>query len=215
MPLASSPRLPAEGCDPLVDLVGRTAVGHEPAFSELYSATRARVYNQVNRVVQNSSLAAEVTQDVYVELWKHARRYDHTLGSVMTWVLTIARRRAIDCVRHEERCHRHDTRYAEDHPTAEVDVFDTVDRMIDAEHVRIALHGLTDRQRQAVELAYLDGYTNLEIADLLGVPLGTTKTRIRDGLTRLQTTMHEQAWLAPHGVVHGSSNCRRRTQPAR
>lgn len=200
--------------DPLIDLVERTAIGHETAFNELYSVTRARVYNQVNRVVQNPSLAAEVTQDVFVELWIHAQRYDHTMGSVMAWLLTIARRRAIDRVRQEEGSHRRDTRYADDHPTKEVDVFDSVSRLIDAEHIRMALRDLTDRQRQAVELAYLDGYANLEIADLLGIPLGTTKTRIRDGLTRLQTTMHEQSWLAPH-VVRGASGCRRRTPSAR
>ena len=197
--------------DPLVDLVQRTAVGHEPAFNELYAATRARVYSQVNRVVQNPSLAAEVTQDVFVDLWKYAHRYDHTLGSVMAWVLTIARHRAIDRVRHEERRHRHDTAYADDHPAIEVDVFDVVDRVIVAEHVRMALRDLTDRQRQAVELAYLDGYANLEIADLLGIPLGTTKTRIRDGLTRLQSMLVEQAWLTPESAACRPSSGRRRT----
>jgi len=201
--------------DPLVDLVERTAMGFEPAFDEFYSVTRSRVYNQVNRVVQNPSLADEVTQEVFVELWTQAHRYDHTMGSVMAWVLTIGRRRAIDRVRHEEGSHRHDTRYAEDHPSQEVDVFDSVSRVIDAEHLRVALCDLTDRQRQAVELAYLDGYANLEIADLLGIPLATTKTRIRDGLTRLQTTMHDQSWLAPHDADIGAPGFRRRTQSAR
>lgn len=201
--------------DPLVDLVERTAVGHEPAFNELYAATRTRVYSQVNRVVQNPSLSAEVTQDVFIDLWKHANRYDRSLGSVMAWVLTIARHRAIDRVRHEERRHRHDTAYADDHPTTEVDVFDSVDRKIVAEHVRTALRDLTVRQRQAVELAYLDGYANLEIADLLGIPLGTTKTRIRDGLTRLQSTLLEQTWLSPPDASCERSNGRRRTQSVR
>lgn len=201
--------------DPLVDLVERTAVGHELAFNELYAATRTRVYSQVNRVLQNSSLAAEVTQDVFIDLWRFAHRYDNSLGSVISWMLAIARHRAIDRVRHEERRHRHDTAYAEGHPTVEVDVFAAVDRVIVAEHVRMALRNLTDRQRQAVELAYLDGYANLEIADLLGIPLGTAKTRIRDGLTQLQATLREQPWLPSENATCSPSSGRRRTQSVR
>jgi RNA polymerase sigma-70 factor, ECF subfamily len=205
----------ATNSDPLVDLVEQAADGHEIAFNELYTATRARVYSQVNRVLQNPALAVEVTQDVFIELWKHSHRYDQAMGSVMAWLLTIARRRAIDRVRHEERRRKQDTRYADDHPTVETDVFDTVDRTIVAERVRQALHSLTDRQRQAVELAYLDGYANLEIAGLLGIPLGTTKTRIRDGLTRLQATLLEQAGLAPAYATTETSIGRRRTQSMR
>jgi RNA polymerase sigma-70 factor (ECF subfamily) len=198
----------------LVDLIERTAGGSEPAFTELYSATCTSVYSQVNRVVQNSSMAAEVTQEVYVDLWRHAQRYDHNIGSVMAWLLTIARRRAIDRVRHEERVRRLDTRYVTDHPADEIDVFESVDRTMNAEHIRMALRGLSDRQHQAVELAYIAGYANVEIADLLGIPVGTTKTRIRDGLTRLQAMLHEQSWLAPHRAAYESST-RRRTQAAR
>jgi len=201
--------------DPLVDLLERTALGHEPAFDELYAATRARVFSQVNRVLQNATLAAEVTQDVFVDLWRHAHRYDRKLGSVMAWVLTIARHRAIDRVRHEERCRRHDTAYADDHPRADVDVFEAVDRTIVADHVRMALRELTDRQRQAVELAYLDGYANSEIADLLGIPLGTTKTRIRDGLTRLQSMLGEETWLRSGNAADAPPSGRRRTQSVR
>lgn len=201
--------------DPLVDLVQRTAVGHERAFDELYATTRARVYSQVNRVVQNASLAAEVTQDVYIDLWRHACRYDQALGSVMAWMLTIARRRAIDRVRHEERRRKLDARYCDVNPPVDVDVFAIVDKTMLAEHVRLALRELTDRQRQAVELAYLDGYANLEIAELLGIPLGTTKTRIRDGLLRLQATLTEESWLTPIGPAYRPANTRVRTPSSR
>jgi len=183
--------------DPLIELLGRTAAGYEPAFNDIYRATCRRVYGTVQRIVQNDSLSCEVTQDVFVEVWRYAHRYDRRLGSVMTWTLTIARRRAVDRVRHEERHHRRDTRYVENHPETDVDVFGEVDRAIDADHVRAALEHLTARQRQAVELAYLDGYSNVEIARLLNIPLGTTKTRIRDGLRRLRATLDEQHWLIP------------------
>jgi RNA polymerase sigma-70 factor (ECF subfamily) len=185
----------------LTELVERVAVGYEPAFNSLYTATCDRVYGTVQHIVQNASLSSEVTQDVFVELWRYASRYDSSMGSVMTWTLTIARRRAIDRVRHEERRRQRDTRYADDHPRAEVDVFAQVDRSLDAKHVRIALLRLTTRQREAVELAYLRGYTNHEIASLLDIPLGTAKTRIRDGLLQLRTALDDQAWLvAPRGT---------------
>lgn len=183
--------------DPLVELLGRTAVRQEPAFNDLYDATCRRVYGTVRRILRNDSLSAEVTQEVFVEVWRYAHRYDPTMGSVMTWTLTIAHRRAVDRVRHEERHHRRDTYYVENHPETQVDVFSEVDRAIDANHVRAALTHLTARQRQAVELAYLDGYSNAEIALLLHIPLGTTKTRIRDGLRRLRTALDEQRWLVP------------------
>lgn len=167
--------------DPLVDMIERTANGHESAFAEFYSATSARVYGLVNRVLRNSALSAEVTQDVFVELWTQANRYDHAVGSVMGRVFTIAHRRAVDRVRHEERSRCRDTRYLQDNPRITTyDVSDHVERRLDADHVRYALDYLTDRQRQAVQLAYFDGYGNLEVASLLGVPVPTIKTRLRD-----------------------------------
>lgn len=202
--------------DPLTELVQRVAAGHEPAFDQLYTATRDRVYGTVQHIVQNSSLSSEVTQDVFVELWRYAHRYDASMGSVMAWTLTIARRRAIDRVRHEERRHQRDTRWAEAHPGMEIDVFGQVNRSLDAEHVRTALRQLSERQREAVELAYLNGYANVEIALLLDIPLATTKTRIRDGLLRLRAALDEQAWLiAPRGTWSSASAGGRHTRAMR
>jgi len=190
--LTTSARDGATRLDPLVDMIKRAASGHESAFAEFYSATGARVYGLVNRVLRNSALSAEVTQDVFVELWTQADRYDQRMGSVMGWVLTIAHRRAVDRVRHEERSRCRDTRYFRDNPQMTTDdVSDHVERRLAADHVRHALGYLTDRQRQAVQLAYFDGYSNLEVASLLGVPVPTVKTRIRDGLIRLRFVLGE------------------------
>jgi RNA polymerase sigma-70 factor (ECF subfamily) len=215
-PTTSHQRRQPAASDPLTDLVESVAVGHESAFEELYSATRDRVYGTVQHIVQNPALSSEVTQDVFVELWRYAHRYDSSMGSVMAWTLTIARRRAIDRVRHEERRHQRDTRYVEAHPDAEIDVFAQVDSTLDADHVRTALLRLTARQREAVALAYLEGYANDEIARLLGIPLGTTKTRIRDGLLRLRAALDDQAWLiAPRGTWSTDSTGGRNTRATR
>jgi RNA polymerase sigma-70 factor, ECF subfamily len=191
------PHFDAVLIDPLVELMGRITSGHDSAFTDFYGAVSARVYGLVNRVLHNSALSAEVTQDVFMELWTQSDRYDAALGSVMGWVLTIAHRRAVDLVRHEERSHRRDTQYT--HDNLELDtctVHDHVEHLIDAERVRRALSCLTDRQRQAVELSYFGGYSNSEIARLLGIPVSTTKTRIRDGLIRLRRSLAERDQFA-------------------
>lgn len=183
---------PPEGTDPdpLAGLLTRSARGDEVAFAELYDATAPRLYGLVLRVVRDPAQAEEVTQECYLEAWRQAARYDVARGSALGWLMTMAHRRAVDRVRTAESGHRRDTAYhqrnqAVDHDTTA----DAAHATIEAARVREALRQLTDVQRDAVTLAYLGGYTHTEVADLLGIPLGTAKTRIRDGLIRLRDTM--------------------------
>lgn len=170
----------------LVGLLRQSARGDEQAFAELYDATSARVYGLVLRVVRDPAQAAEVTQDCYLQIWQNAARFDPERGSPLAWMLTLAHRRAVDRVRSAQSGVERDRRYAVREPQQEADVSEAVVERLDAERVRKALAGLTSIQRQAIELAYFGGYTHTEVAGLLDVPLGTAKTRLRDGLIRLR-----------------------------
>ncbi len=139
---------------------------------------------------RNPAIAQEVTQEVYLEVWRQSARYDIERGSALAWMLTIAHRKSVDRVRSAEAADRRDVTHAA--RTAGRPFDETAERVesrLDAQRVHRALAGLTEIQRQAVELAYLGGYTHTEVASLLDLPLGTAKTRIRDGLIRLRDTM--------------------------
>jgi RNA polymerase sigma-70 factor (ECF subfamily) len=173
----------------LTTYIARVAEGDQAAFAALYDLLAPSVYGVVRRVLRDPSQAEEVTQEVFVEIWKQAARYDVERGGVRTWALTIAHRRAVDRVRSEQS---HRDRQAsvgaaslEVRATPEDDAIDADDR----DRAREALATLPDVQREALELAFYDGLTHVQIADRLGVALGTVKTRIRDGLIRLRTTM--------------------------
>ncbi|WP_420113291.1 ECF RNA polymerase sigma factor SigK [Pseudactinotalea sp.] len=170
----------------LGSLLRRSARGDEAAFGELYDATSARVYGLVIRVVRDPAQAAEVTQDCYLQIWQNAARFDPDRGSPLGWMLTLAHRRAVDRVRSAQSGIEREQRYAVREPQQVEDVGETVVERLDAERVRRALSGLTTIQREAIELAYFGGYTHTEVAGLLDVPLGTAKTRLRDGLIRLR-----------------------------
>lgn len=183
---ADSPGTGVSAADELVGLLRRSARGDEQAFARLYDATSANVYGVVLRVVRDPAQAAEVTQDCYLQVWQSSARFDPTRGSVMGWLLTLAHRRAVDRVRSAQSATERDRRYAVREPRAMTDVGEVVVDRMEAERVRRALGGLTGIQREAIELAYLGGYTHTEVAGLLGIPLGTAKTRLRDGLIRLR-----------------------------
>ena len=170
----------------LVDLMARTATGDQAAFAELYDLTNRRVYGIVLKVLRSPEQAQEVSQEVYVEVWKQASTYKAEKGSVIAWMATMAHRRAVDRVRSVSSEVARDERYAFIEQDRESDqVWDSVAQQYDVERVRGALAGLTDIQRQAIQLAYYDGLTQSQIATLLNLALGTVKTRIRDGLRRL------------------------------
>lgn len=170
----------------LVDLMGRCATADQAAFHELYDLTNRRVYGIVLRVLRSPDQAQEVSQEVYVEVWKQASTYQAEKGSVIAWIATMAHRRAVDRVRSVSSEIARDQRYAFIDQERESDqVWDSVAQQYDVERVRGALAGLTDIQRQAIQLAYYDGLTQSQIATALRLPLGTVKTRVRDGLRRL------------------------------
>ncbi|MGJ6981671.1 ECF RNA polymerase sigma factor SigK [Aestuariimicrobium soli] len=190
-----APRAPLSADEPavLLDLLTRASGGDEQAFGELYDRTSARVYGLVLRVLRGPDLAAEVVQEVYLEVWRQSARYRSEAGSVMAWMCTIAHRRAVDRVRSVQKQTDRDQRWHRLTDAEQNDeVWTTVERGLDAEQVREGLTALTPVQREAVTLAYYRGWSQTQIADRLGLPLGTTKSRIRDGLARLRDVLGVQ-----------------------
>jgi RNA polymerase sigma-70 factor, ECF subfamily len=184
----SPPRRRGTAAPPGVDLAALLALvakGDQAAFEAVYDRVAAPVFGTVRSVVRDPALSEEVTQEVFVEVWRAASRFDECKGSPMAWVATIAHRRAVDRVRSEQRSAERDRRAASS-VIAYDDVAETVEDNLDRERVRRCLGTLTDLQREAVTLAYYGGYTYREVARLLGVPAGTVNTRMRDGLIRLR-----------------------------
>jgi RNA polymerase sigma-70 factor (ECF subfamily) len=170
--------------------MARIAAGDEPAFGELYDELAHAVYGVVLRVVRDPAQSEEVTQEVFVELWRHAARFDAARGDVRSWAVTIARRRAVDRVRSEQSRRDRQLRHAAVAAGLPDSPPDAVIDSLDRDRARRALGELSAAQRQALELAFYGGLTHVEIADHLGVALGTVKTRIRDGLIRLRGLMN-------------------------
>ena len=169
----------------LVDLMGRVAQGDQHAFAELYDLTVRRVFGTVMQVLRSSGHAEEVTQEVYAELWQQAARYSRDKGSVMTWMATMARRRAIDRVRSVSSEEARVEKYASAVQPEVDDVWDRAAQQQDIERVRNGLRALTDLESEALTLAYYEYLTQSQIADRLNVPLGTVKSRTRAAMKRL------------------------------
>jgi RNA polymerase sigma-70 factor (ECF subfamily) len=179
----------ASGADQarLAEALTLVARGDREAFDRVYRAMAGAVFGLARRVLRDPAQAEEVAQEVMVEIWRTASRFDQAKGSPRAWMLTIAHRRAVDRVRTEQSAHDRDVKHAA--RSAEIDfdeVAETVEARLEAQRVRHCLGGLTDLQRESVTLAYYDGYTYPQVAELLQAPLGTVKTRMRDGLTRLR-----------------------------
>ncbi|MFC7491012.1 MULTISPECIES: ECF RNA polymerase sigma factor SigK [unclassified Knoellia] len=175
-------------------LLTRSARGDESAFAQLYDATAARIHGLVVRVVRDRAQSEEVTQEAFLDIWRHCTRFDPSRGSPLSWMLTIAHRKAVDRVRSAEASKAREVTYEMNTTEREHDsTLEEVEVRLDQQRVRRALATLTETQRGAVELAYLGGHTHTEVAALLGIPLGTAKTRIRDGLIRLRDTLEVTA----------------------
>ncbi|MEK7426027.1 MAG: ECF RNA polymerase sigma factor SigK [Actinomycetota bacterium] len=172
--------------DPLGDLLRRSGRGDQSAFAELYDLLAPLVHGVVMKVVRDPSHSDEVTQEVFVELWRLAARYDTTKGSVRSWTATVAHRRAIDRVRSEQASRDRAARDVSAIMPAHDVVVSEVESTFEQARVRRALAQLSPLQREAVELAYFGGHTYREVAVLLAVAEGTVKTRIRDGMIRLR-----------------------------
>lgn len=178
----------------LQELLARSAQGEEEAFADLYDLAASRVHGVALRVLRSPDHAAEVTQEVFVQVWRVAAHYDPARGSVLAWITTLAHRRAVDRVRSVQRSRVREENWATRHQEPEVDrVWDGVQQHLDEQQVREGLASLPASQREVLTLAYYGGCTHTEVAALLELPLGTVKTRIRDGLIRLRNTMAERS----------------------
>ena len=186
----NAPGTESDVADPsttLEGLLSRVATGDQQAFASLYDLLAPRVLGLIRKVLIDHAQSEEVAQEVFLEIWQNASRFEPGRGAAGSWIMTIAHRRAIDRVRASQAGRDRDVRIGiRDFPTAFDQVAESAEISIEHEKVSRAMANLTDIQREAVSLAYYGGYSQSEVADILSVPLGTVKTRLRDGMIRLR-----------------------------
>jgi RNA polymerase sigma-70 factor (ECF subfamily) len=166
-------------------LLIHVARGDAEAFEAVYDRLAGPVYGLIRRVLRDPAQSEEVTQEVLLEVWRTATRFDPAVGGAATWVLTIAHRRAVDRVRSVTAAADREHKTA-DIRTPHDEVAEAVEASLDRERVRRCLDRLTDLQRESITLAYYGGHSYRQVAELLTVTLGAIKTRIRDGLIRMR-----------------------------
>jgi RNA polymerase sigma-70 factor (ECF subfamily) len=169
----------------LDDLLIHVARGDQDAFETVYDRLVGPVHGVIRRVLRDPAQSEEVTQEVLLEVWRTAARFDPAMGGAATWVMTIAHRRAIDRVRSTTAAAEREHKTADLH-TPHDEVAEAVEANLDRERVRRCLDGLTEVQRESITLAYYGGYSYRQVSGLLNVTLGAIKTRIRDGLIRMR-----------------------------
>ena len=182
--------LPVEADDAPSDetLLGRVAAGDEGAFVLLYDRWAGRLLALVRRVLVDPAQSEEVLQEVLLEVWRTAGSFDPARGSARAWMAVMARRRAVDRVRASESARRREQRWVPTMPDAD-STAQSIEDAFEAEEVRAALDAVGEPQRTTLLLAYVEGLTHSQIAERTGTPLGTVKTRVRDGVARLRSEM--------------------------
>ncbi|GAA5229865.1 ECF RNA polymerase sigma factor SigK [Arthrobacter cryoconiti] len=169
------------------ELIRLVAQGDEAAFEQLYDSVAARVYGLVLKVLRDPSQSQEVTQEIFVDIWTQAARFDADRGKAMSWILMMAHRRAVDRVRASQASTDRDLREGiKEYKESYDDVAQSVETAMEAQRVNEALITLSSNQQEAIRLAYYGGYTHQEVAEILKIPVGTVKTRIRDGMIKLR-----------------------------
>jgi RNA polymerase sigma-70 factor (ECF subfamily) len=168
-------------------LLERVAQGDQRAFAQLYDLVAARVLGLVKRILIDHAQSEEVTQEIFLELWQTAPRFDPNKGGATSWILTMAHRRAVDRVRAAQSSRNRDLKIGiRDYEPGHDMVAESTEIRIESERVAQAMERLTELQREAIRLAYYGGYSHSEVAAKLRIPVGTVKTRVRDGLIRLR-----------------------------
>jgi RNA polymerase sigma-70 factor (ECF subfamily) len=175
-------------------LLAAVARGDQAAFRALYREFAPSAYGLALRVTGDEHLAQDVLQEAFADVWAQAGRFDPALSSARAWVTMLTHRRAVDRVRREQSDRDRVTRWASTRGDRDHDgVAEVVALRAEHRQVRAALAGLSRLQREAVELAFVAGLTHHQVAAELDIPLGTAKTRIRDGLRGLRAALEEGA----------------------
>ncbi|SCB82299.1 RNA polymerase sigma-70 factor, ECF subfamily [Pseudarthrobacter enclensis] len=181
---------PADSGQQLAVLLQGIARGDQAAFAEFYRLTSRRVFGMARRVLIDPELSEDTTQEVFLQVWQNAAKFDPSAGSPLSWLMTISHRRAVDRVRSSQSSSDREARYGASTQDIEHDsVSDEVDSRLEAEAVVRCLGTLTETQQESVRLAYYGGLTYREVAERLNAAVPTIKSRIRDGLIRLKTCL--------------------------
>lgn len=178
------------GPSDLAGLLHLVGTGDQHALAQVYDLVAPRVFGLALRVVRDRALAEEVTQEVFLQVWRQAGEVDPGRGSPLGWLMTLTHRRAVDRVRSEQAQSDRLRRYEDQQTTPAYDsTEEEVVRRVEAQRLHQALALLGEPHRTTVELAYFGGLTHREVASRLDIPLGTAKTRIRDGLRKLKSQL--------------------------
>jgi RNA polymerase sigma-70 factor (ECF subfamily) len=173
--------------DDLDALLRRVAQRDVEAFAAFYDGTRARVFGLVARVLRDPGYSEETTQDVYLQVWRNADKYNPAAGTPLAWLMTLAHRRAVDRVRSEQAATQRESRYGAANVELPADrVAEAVISNDERRQVTVCLDSLTDAQRECIQLAYYEGLTYVQVSERLAANLATIKSRMRDAIRGLR-----------------------------